>query len=294
MLKITTAQEAQAFIDRYDTFLFDCDGVLWQGKHALEGIRETLDLLRSRGKRLFFVTNNSTKSRDEYAAKFKSLGLTATRDEIFSSAYASAYYIKNILKLPADKKVYAFGEGGLRTELEAEGIPVRGIDEDNDPINFDILHTIKPNPEIGAVVMGFDVELTYRKYARAFTYLYHNPECVFIATNEDATYPIGGTVYPGAGALISPIITALGREPIYMGKPQQTMLDCIMLKYHLEKEKTCMVGDRLNTDILFGINGGLSTLLVLTGVTSESEASTSEIRPDFLASSLGDLYHLTK
>ncbi|ORX87172.1 4-nitrophenylphosphatase [Basidiobolus meristosporus CBS 931.73] len=296
MHKISTTEEAREFLDSIDTFLFDCDGVLWEGDRVLDGVRETLSLLRQTGKRILFVTNNSTKSRSMYLKKLVSMKIEATEEEIFGSAYATAYYVKNILDFPTDKKVYAFGDKGLKEELEAQNVTVCGIGEDNEPIDFDTLHTIKPDDSIGAVILGFDINLNYRKYAKAFTYLYHNPECTFIATNEDSTYPIHGTVYPGTGAIISPVITALGRRPIVMGKPEKPMIDCVVDKYHLDKNRTCMVGDRLNTDILFGINGGLKTLLVLTGISKEHEILDQDqpIKPDFYANALGDLYFLSQ
>ncbi|KAK9763968.1 hypothetical protein K7432_008924 [Basidiobolus ranarum] len=296
MQKITTAEEANNFLNTFDTFLFDCDGVLWEGNRVLDGVRETLSLLRQQGKRILFVTNNSTKSRSMYLKKLQSMNIDATVDEIFGSAYATAYYVKNILNFPSDKRVYAFGDKGLKEELEAENINVCGIGEDTEPIDFDTLDTIKPDYSIGAVILGFDIQLNYRKYAKAFTYVHSNPDCKLIATNEDSTYPIHGTVYPGTGAIISPVLTALGRRPIVMGKPEKPMIDCIVDKYHLDKNRTCMVGDRLNTDILFGINGGLKTLLVLTGISKEQEIMDQEqpIKPDYYANALGDLYFLSQ
>lgn len=99
-----------------------CDGVIWEGDHVIEGVHTTLKHLRQLGKRIFFVTNNATKSREQNLAKFRKLGIEANMEEIFTSAFASASYLKNILKFPEDKKVYVVGEKGIEDELDAVGI----------------------------------------------------------------------------------------------------------------------------------------------------------------------------
>ncbi len=143
-----------------------------------------------------------------------------------------------------------------------------------------------------------DVHISYTKYAKAFTYLRANPDCHFLATNADLTFPAGGTVYPGVfcdflirkgtGALLAALSAPLKREPIVLGKPHQPMMDAIMAKFHFDAERTCMVGDRLDTDIAFGKRGGLKTLLVFTGVTTKKEMEESSLKPDYFIHSLGD------
>ncbi|KAI9474154.1 MAG: HAD-like domain-containing protein [Benjaminiella poitrasii] len=260
---LQTKEQREAFIDRYDNFLFDCDGVLWEGNHVFDNVPESMKLLREKGKHVFFVTNNSTKSRVSFLGKFQNFGIQATKEEVFSSAFATASYLKNVLEFPQDKKVYIIGMNGIRDELAAEGIRSCGGEEDaglfeNEPIEED--------PEIGAVVVGLDTKVNYRKYAKAYTYLLKNKNCHFIVTNEDSTYPQYGSFYPGAGSIAAPLITALGRRPdAVLGKPAQNMLEAIFAEYGLDPKKTVMIGDRLNTDIEFGVNGGIDTLCVLTG-----------------------------
>jgi 4-nitrophenyl phosphatase len=167
------------------------------------------------------------------------------------------------LKFPEDKKVYIVGMNGIRDELAAEGIRSCGGEEDagftdNDPVPDD--------KEVGAVVIGLDTKVNYKKYSKAFAYLKRNPGCHFIVTNEDTTFPQHGSFYPGAGAIAAPIIAALGRRPdAVLGKPAQNMLEAIYAEYDMDPKKTCMIGDRLDTDIEFGMNGGIDTLCVLTG-----------------------------
>ncbi|KAI7907836.1 HAD-like domain-containing protein [Cokeromyces recurvatus] len=262
---LQTKAEREAFIDKYDNFLFDCDGVLWEGTRVFDNISEAMKLLREKGKRVFFVTNNSTKSRVSFLSKFESFGIQATKEEVFSSAFATASYLKNVLKFPKDKKVYIIGMNGIRDELAAEGIRSCGGEEDAGLFENE---SVTDDKEVGAVVIGLDTKVNYRKYAKAYAYLTRNEGCHFIVTNEDSTYPQFGSFYPGAGAIAAPIITALGRRPdAVLGKPAQNMLQAIFAEYQLDPKKTVMIGDRLNTDIEFGVNGGIDTLCVLTGKT---------------------------
>ena len=106
------------------------------------------------------------------------------------------------------------------------------------------------------------------------------------------TFPIGNTVFPGTGALLSALAgpaASIGRVPTVLGKPHNSMLQCILEKGHFDRAKTIMVGDRLDTDIAFGKHGGISTLLVLTGVTRKEQLESSDIKPDYIAASLGNL-----
>jgi len=187
-------------------------------------------------------------------------------DEIYGSAYTAAVYLSSIIKIPKDKKVYVIGQSGLEEELREEGIQYMGgtdpADNTLEPFN---LSDFSIDPDVAAVVCGLDMQINYTKLSKAFQYLTRNPGCHFIATNEDSTFPIAAGLLPGSGAVSAPLRYALGRDPICTGKPSSTMLDCVKAKVHFDPERTIMVGDRLNTDILFGKSGGLTTLLVFTG-----------------------------
>ncbi|CAH1761863.1 14634_t:CDS:2 [Entrophospora sp. SA101] len=291
-IKLSDIPAYKEFIEKYETFLLDCDGVIWQTNKVFPGVVETLSYLRKNGKQILFVTNNAMKSRAQYLEKFKKLNIEAYEDEIFGSSYVAAYYIKNVLNFPKDKKVYVFGESGMVDELNTQGIRYCGGEDDVNAILKDMdMSNIKPDPEVGAVLCGFDSKINYVKLAKAFTNLHNNPNCYFILTNDDPTYPTNGGIFPGAGSLSAPLIKALDRQPDYIcGKPNKPMLDCIMKKYDLNVEKTCMIGDRLNTDIQFGINGGFATLLVLTGISKESDilSEGAKIIPDYYMESFGD------
>jgi hypothetical protein len=110
--RLARSQRA-ALLDRVNTFVFDCDGVIWRGEAVIDGVPETLDMLRARGKRLIFLTNNSTKSREGYRAKFESLGIDVRAEEIFASSFAAAAYLSS-RSFPSDKKVYIVGHAGIQ------------------------------------------------------------------------------------------------------------------------------------------------------------------------------------
>ncbi|VVT49529.1 uncharacterized protein SAPINGB_P002314 [Magnusiomyces paraingens] len=291
--KITTPAQVEEFLAQYDDFLFDCDGVLWSGNHLLPSVVETLEFLRSRGKRLIFVTNNSTKSRKAYTSKFAKFGITVSKDEIFGSAYSSAIYLSQVLKFPKDKKVLIVGEAGMEEELAEVGIQtVGGTDPSLRKVEAsdEDLANLAYDPTIGAVLCGLDFHITYLKMANALVQI-QNPSTLFLATNIDSTFPTHGKLLPGAGTIVGTLVTSSGRTPVSLGKPSGAMMDSIKAKFKFDAERACMVGDRLNTDIAFGRAGGLGTLLVLTGVTKESELEGEPpVVPAYVIDKLGSLY----
>ncbi|KAK4574384.1 p-nitrophenyl phosphatase [Recurvomyces mirabilis] len=286
-----------AFIDKFDVFLFDCDGVLWSGDHLFPSIPETISMLRERKKQLVFVTNNSTKSRADYKKKFDSMGIQASEEEVFGSSYSAAVYISRILKLPEPKnKVYVLGESGVEQELKSEGVPFCGgtdplLRREMTPEDFKhVADGSLLDDDVGIVLTGLDYHPSYIKYALGQAYLRRGAK--FLATNIDSTLPSAGTLFPGAGSISAPLIQASGQEPLALGKPSQAMMDAIEGKFQFDRNKACMVGDRLNTDIEFGIKGGLGgTLCVLTGVSKKEEflASGAKVVPSAYVDALGDL-----
>ncbi|CDO68604.1 hypothetical protein BN946_scf184996.g35 [Trametes cinnabarina] len=274
--RLSSREQYADLLDKYDTWLFDCDGVLWQGDKLIEGATEVLQLLR-----------HHNELRDRTTMRLMD------QDEIFGSAFASAVYISSVMKMPKDKKVYVIGMAGLEEELREEGIQyIGGTDpEDNTLASFSLANWT-PDPAVGAVLCGLDTSINYTKLSKAFNYILRNEGCAFLVTNEDSTYPTAEGLLPGAGSISAPLRYALGRDPIAIGKPKGTMLDCIRAKHDFDPKRTIMVGDRLNTDIEFGKAGGLSTLLVLTGITKENEISgpnASPTVPDYVTNSIGDL-----
>lgn len=144
--------------------------------------------------------------------------------------------------------------------------------------------------DIAIVLTGLDFHPSYIKYALGMAYIRRG--ATFLATNVDTTLPNAGALFPGAGSMSAPLVKAAGKEPLALGKPSQAMMDAIEGKFQFDRKKACMIGDRLNTDIQFGIEGGLGgTLCVLTGVSKKEEflAEDAAVVPTAYVDQLGDL-----
>ncbi|ORX33719.1 HAD-like domain-containing protein [Kockovaella imperatae] len=307
---LSTPEQYQELLDSVDTFLLDCDGVLYHGSNVVPGIKQVLPMLRRAGKKIIFVTNNASKSRRMYVDTFRKLGLEAQAEEIFGSGYASAVYLSKVLNFPKDKRVYVIGEVGLEEELDSVGIGHSGGTDPEDRVFMekDGFGDIKPDPSIGAVLCGFDIHINYKKYAKAFSYMRDNKDCHFLLTNQDPTYPtsfatgdpdqpIRHTIFPGSGSISYPLVYASKRTPTVIGKPNTTMMDAILAEHQFDPKRALMVGDNLATDIEFGINSGVRTLLVMGGVTKREAIfgdEPSKTVPDFVMESFGDLAVLDK
>lgn len=286
---------ARDILDSIDCFIFDCDGVIWRGDSVIEGVPETLELLRGLGKMMFFVTNNSTKSRKGYLKKFTDLGLNVKAEEIFSSSFAAAAYFES---LQFKKKVYVIGEVGIQEELDLVGVKHLGGPADADKkVTLAPGQKMEHDHDVGAVVVGFDRNINYYKIQYATLCIRENPGCLFVATNTDeVTHLTDAQEWAGNGSMVGAVSGSTGQEPIVVGKPAPFMLKYICDKYDLRRDQICMVGDRLNTDILFGLDGGLQTLLVLSGVTTfeKLESPDNHIQPHFYADKLADMLESQK
>lgn len=225
------------------------------------------------------------------------MGILCNEDQIFTSAYSTAIYLSRILKLPPHRnKVFILGEEGIEAELDSLGIPHIGgsdssFNRDMKPEDFDDIASEKTIDKfVGAVVVGMDMKVNYLKLSYAAHYL--RRDAVFLATNTDSTYPTSGTVFPGAGCISAALMPVAGLAPLSLGKPSHAMIQAIRSRYELDLERCCMVGDRLDTDIKLGIDGGLGgTLLVLTGVSQldDLQAAAPEAVPSAYAEKLSDL-----
>ncbi|XP_069704333.1 glycerol-3-phosphate phosphatase-like isoform X3 [Periplaneta americana] len=259
--------EFKEFIDSFDTVLADCDGVLWLGNIVIPGSPHAITELAKLGKNVFYVTNNSTKSREEYVSKFTNLGYPATKENILSTAYLAACYLQD---LGFKKKVYVVGAKGITQELDAVGI--KHLDVGPDPLDSDmntlLAKEVHLDSEVGAVVVGFDEHISFPKMVKAASYL-KQPDCIFVATNTDETFPTEFPLtVPGAGTFVKAIETCSKRTAFKIGKPSTYIGDAVVKKHKVNPKRTLMIGDKCSTDILFGNNCGFQTLLVLTGVNT--------------------------
>lgn len=292
---LLTVDAARSLVDSVDAFLFDCDGVIWKGDKLIEGVPETMELLRKMGKKLVFVTNNSRKSRRQYSNKFRALGLEVTAEEIFTSSFAAAMFLK-LNNFSTEKKVYVVGEDGILEELKLAGFECFGGPEDGKKnITLEANFYFDHDKSVGAVIVGLDQYFNYYKMQYASLCIRENPGCLFIATNRDPTgHMTSAQEWPGAGTMVAAVSCSVQKEPIVVGKPSSFLMDFLLKSFNLETSRMCMVGDRLDTDILFGQNTGCKTLLVLSGVTTlpELQDTSNNIHPDFYTNSVQDLVGL--
>ncbi len=256
-----------------EAFLLDMDGVIYIENDPIEGSLEAVRSLRSEGKKLGFLTNNSTKTRGEYREKLSDLGLEVEESEIMTSAYATALRLS---MLAESGTCYVIGEEGLKKELRKAGFEVVSR-EDAGNASY--------------VVVGMDRGLSYDKVWGGLTAILSGAE--FIATNPDSTYCTKDGLAPGAAASIGALAAAAEEEPTeIIGKPSPYMLEASLDVLDVSPEKAVIVGDRIGTDIRAGKELGLTTILVLTGVDSEKEVEEvrgSSKEPDFVLSSFGKL-----
>jgi len=190
-------------LDNTDVFIFDCDGVIWKGDSLIDGVPKILDMLRKMGKTVFFVTNNSTKSRKGYLGKFTGLGLNVKAEEIFSSSFAAAAYLEQTKFKETGKKVYIIGEVGIQEELDLVDVPhIGGPEDSGKKIELKSGYALPHDEDVGAVIVGFDRDINYHKIQYAQLCINENPGCEFIATNLDAvTHLTDAQEWAGNGAM---------------------------------------------------------------------------------------------
>ena len=234
------------------------DGVVNLGETPIPGAAAAITALQNAGRAVYFLTNNSSRSRAHYVQKLARFGVVTEPRFVYTSAYATALYL--VSKGGVGKTVFIVGEHGLAEELEAAGLKVVLAADD------------EPYTQIDYVVVGIDSAFTYAKlrYAHAAITRGH---AELIATNRDSTYPTENGEIPGGGSIVASVATAAGREPITIGKPEPYGLELILRDAGATVDQADVVGDRLDTDIAAGNRLGVSTTLVLTGVTSREMAA---------------------
>jgi len=256
-------------------FVFDLDGVIYIGNTLLSGVKQTLESLEKRGEKICFLSNNSTLSRKGYCKKLGKLGLKVREEQLFTSSYLCALYLKNHRKITPEEKVMVIGESGIIQELKKAKID------------------ISRNPEkVRYVVVGMDRKLNFRKLCLAYQAIIKGAE--FIATNTDTTYPLEGKTIPASGAIVKALEVSTKKTPIVLGKPYTFGIKTLLKSTGFPSSQTILVGDRLETDIALGNKMGIKTVLVLSGISSRQEVEKApfSLKPDFVISSLPELLSL--
>jgi 4-nitrophenyl phosphatase len=246
--------------------LLDMDGVLWRDTEPIGDLPVIMKQIASKGLKTAFVTNNATRTIEQYQEKFRGVGVEAAAEQIHTSSKATAEMLNR--HYPQGGNVYVIGESGLHEALREKGF-------------------INGETECLAVVVGLDRELTYEKLRRA-TLLIRSGSA-FIGANPDPSLPSPEGDVPGAGSILAALETATGTRPVIIGKPESALLESAMAQLNVEPIEALMVGDRVETDVAAGQKAGCKTALVLSGVTSEKSARAWKPAPDFIEPDLAAL-----
>lgn len=253
--------------DSIRAVVLDMDGVLWRVNTIMPGVTEFFAFLQHHEIGFVFATNNSTTSVEAYVEKLAGFGISAQPHQIITSAVATADYMRQTYS--TDTPVYIVGEVGIRQALAAQGFS-------EDPLRAEV------------VVVGMDRTVTYAKLKTATLLI--GKGATFIGTNGDRSFPVPEGIAPGAGSILAAIEAATGVTPVVMGKPETAMFEVALQRVGAAPDQVLMVGDRLETDILGAQRAGLSTALILTGVTSREQAESSEFQADGVFESLQVLH----
>ncbi|MEI6101631.1 MAG: HAD-IIA family hydrolase [Eubacteriales bacterium] len=246
-------------------FICDMDGVLYHGNTLLPGVREFHDWLTEHDKKYIFLTNSSERSPRELQQKLDRLGLDVDESHFYTSALATAKFLKS--QCP-EGSVYVIGEPGLLNALYDVGFTMNNV-----------------NPDY--VVVGETRALNYEMIEHATILVQNGAQ--LIGTNPDITAPTEKGIIPATRALISPIEMASGRKAYFLGKPNPLMMRIGLSMLGVENEDACIVGDRMDTDIIAGIESEIDTILVLSGVTDIDGIQKYPYRPKYVLHGVGEI-----
>lgn len=247
------------------SWLTDMDGVLVHEGKALDGAAELIKQWQDAGTPFLVLTNNSIYTPRDLSARLRAGGLDVPEDRIWTSALATADFLKS--QNPSGT-AYVIGESGLTQALHDVGYVQTDVDPDY-------------------VVLGETRNFSFENLTKAIRLI--NAGARFIATNPDATGPSAEGVMPATGAVAALITKATGKDPYIVGKPNPMMFRSAMRKIGAHSQSTGMIGDRMDTDVVAGIEAGLHTVLVLTGIADEAEIQRYPFRPTEILMSVADL-----
>lgn len=259
------SQAGVAPVRRRESWLMDMDGVIVHEDSLVPGADRFVARLQEVGRRFLILTNNSMYTARDLAARLGRMGLRVTSDEIWTSALATAKFLAE--QRPGGT-AFVIGEAGLTTALYEAGYTLAEADPDY-------------------VVLGETRTYSFERIAKAIQLIVRGAR--FIATNPDPTGPTPSGPLPATGSVAALISTATGVQPYYVGKPNPLMIRSALRSIGAHSESTVMIGDRMDTDIVTGLEAGLETILVLTGITSREEAGRFSYLPTRIVDSVADL-----
>ena len=255
----SSARPAMPNLGTITHLIIDMDGVLWRGHEPTAGLAPFFAALRERQIGFTLATNNSSRLPEQYAAKLAGFGVQVPSECILTSAQVAAAYLAE--QAPAGSRVYAVGGEGVMQALTGCGF-------------------VLAEDRVDYVVVGWDRHLTWNKMATAALRIHEG--ATFVGTNPDASYPTAEGPVPGNGAQLALLERATGVAPVVTGKPEAWMYEEAMRRMGARPETTAVIGDRLDTDIAGGVGLGLTTILVLSGITTEATLTNSPIKPDLV------------
>ncbi len=242
-------------------FLLDMDGTIYLSDRLFEGAAEFLSLVKARGGRCVFLTNNSSRGTEAYIEKMARLGVATGPEDYLTSADAA---IRGLLRRGDGLRWYVCGTESLKGQLRTAGIPVAETRE-----------------EAGGVLLGYDTELSYRKLEDCCILL--SGGAAYAATHPDPVCPTWYGSAPDCGSVIELLFTCTGRRPeAIFGKPRPDMAYMAMEKFGRTAAETCLMGDRVYTDIACGVNAGIDTIFVLSGEGTEADVEKYGVVPTWI------------
>lgn len=255
---------------KYQGYFIDLDGTVYKGKDRIPAAARFIRRLQAAHKTILFVTNNSTRQPSFVADNLAhNHDIHVSADNVYTSALATADYLDSIAG--NHRKVYIVGESGLAAALQAKHFELTNDDEEVQP---------------DYVVVGLDTNTNYHKLEQAVLDIRAGAR--FIGTNGDSNLPNERGMTPGAGSLVKLVEYATQKKPLMVGKPQTTIMKMALQKCHLSVDDVLMVGDNYHTDIEAGINVGMDTLLVYTGLSKPAEVKREKVQPTYTVESLDE------
>ncbi len=251
-------------------FICDMDGVIYHGNKILPGVKVFIDWLNREKKEYLFLTNNSGYTTKELQQKLFRMGLEVSEDHFYTSALATASFLKE--QAPGCS-VYAIGEAGLWGALYDAGITMNDINPDYVVVGEGKTYSLETITKATNLVLG---------------------GAKLIGTNSDVSGPIENGIAPACGALVSPIEIATGKKAYFCGKPNPLMMRTGLKLLNCHSGEAVMVGDRMDTDVISGLESGMSTVLVLSGVSSKETLKTFGYRPSVVLDGVGDIVRLAE
>ena len=246
-------------------FICDMDGVIYHGNKILDGVADFVNWMIDNNKKFVFLTNSPEKTPHELSMKLERMGLKVSADHFYTSALATAAFLKS---QNPECTAYVIGEAALTKALYDQEIYMNDV-----------------NPDY--VVVGETRTYNFEKIEKAIELV--NKGAKLIGANPDITGPTEKGIMPATGSLIAPIEIATGKKAYFVGKPNPLMLRHGLKKLDCHSEEIAFIGDRMDTDIIAGIESNVDTVLVLTGVTSMEDIDKFPYRPKYILNGVGDL-----